>query len=75
MGKTQKLIRTICEIGLFAALGFILDEIQGALSGSLFIAGGSIGFAMIAVLIIAYRRGLIPALVTIWKDTFKDDAL
>lgn len=64
MGKTQKLIRTICEIGLFAALGFILDEIQGALSGSLFIAGGSIGFAMIAVLIIGYRRGGIAAIST-----------
>ncbi len=57
-------IRTISEVGIFAAIGYVLDELQGALSKGLFINGGSIGFAMIAVLIIAYRRGWLPAILT-----------
>ena len=64
MSTTTKYIRTICEIGIFAAIGFVLDELQGILSKGLFVNGGSIGFAMIAVLIIGYRRGWLPALLT-----------
>lgn len=64
MNKTQNTIRTICEIGIFAAIGYVLDELQGIISKPLFINGGSIGFAMIAVLIIAYRRGWLPAILT-----------
>ena len=64
MKNTSSTIRTICEIGIFAALGFIFDEIQGIIWGGVFPLGGSIGFAMIAVLIIAFRRGLFPALLT-----------
>ena len=64
MTRTQNSIRTICEIGLFAAIGFVLDELQGILSKGLFINGGSIGFAMIAVLIIGFRRGWLPAILT-----------
>ena len=61
--KKSSITRIICEVGIFAAIGFVLDEIQGAFSVS-FTGGGSIGIAMVAVLIIAYRRGLIPALCT-----------
>ena len=64
MKNTSKTIRTICEIGIFAALGFVFDELQGILSKGIFVNGGSIGFAMIAVLIVAYRRGFIPAFLT-----------
>lgn len=64
MKNTANRIRTICEMGIFAALGFVLDELQGLIFGGVFPSGGSIGFAMIAVLIIAYRRGLLPALGT-----------
>jgi len=64
MKNTSKTITIICEIGIFAALGFVLDELQGIIFKSVFPNGGSIGFAMIAVLIIAYRRGLLPALLT-----------
>lgn len=60
----NELTRIIVEIGIFAAIGFVLDEIQGVIFGSVFLAGGSIGFAMVAVLIIAYRRGWLPALCT-----------
>lgn len=64
MKNTTNTVRIISEIGIIAALGFVFDELQGILSKSIFINGGSIGFAMIAVLIMAYRRGLIPALAT-----------
>ena len=56
MKNTPKIVTTLCEIGIFAALGFVLDELQGILFKSVFPNGGSIGFAMIAVLIIAFRR-------------------
>ena len=61
--KNNNIVRTIAEVGIFAAIGFILDEIQGALAFS-FTSGGSIGIAMVAVLIIAYRRGWLPAIAT-----------
>ena len=54
----------MCEIGLFAAIGFALDELQGILSKGVFINGGSIGFAMIAVLIMSYRRGWLAGIGT-----------
>ena len=57
-------VRTICEIGIFAAIGFVLDELQGIISKGLFVNGGSIGFAMIAVIIIGFRRGWLPAILT-----------
>ena len=64
MKNTSNTIRTICEIGIFAALGFVFDELQGILFKGIFVNGGSIGFAMIAVLIVAYRRGFLPAFLT-----------
>ena len=64
MKNTANTVRTITEIGIFAALGFVFDELQGILFKGVFINGGSIGFAMIAVLIIAYRRGVLAALAT-----------
>ena len=64
MKNTSKLVTMLCEIGIFAALGFVFDELQGILFKGIFPNGGSIGIAMIAVLIIAYRRGLWPALLT-----------
>ena len=64
MNKSSNTIRTMCEIGLFAAIGFALDELQGILSKGVFINGGSIGFAMIAVIIISYRRGWLSGVLT-----------
>ena len=64
MKNTTNLVRTLCEIGIFAALGFVFDELQGIFFGGIFPNGGSIGFAMIAVLIVAYRRGFLPGLLT-----------
>lgn len=62
--KSNNIVRIIAEVGIFAAIGFVLDEIQGIAFASVFTAGGSIGFAMVAVLIIAYRRGWLPAICT-----------
>ena len=62
MNKTSNLIKTIVEVGLFAAIAFALDELQGIIFANVFTAGGSIGFAMVAVLIIAFRRGWLPAI-------------
>ena len=64
MKNTTNLVRTICEIGIIAALGFVFDELQGILFKGIFINGGSIGFAMIAVLVMAYRRGWLSAFLT-----------
>ena len=64
MKNTANTVRTITEIGIIAALGFVFDELQGIISKGIFVNGGSIGFAMIAVLIIAYRRGFLAAFAT-----------
>ena len=64
MERSSNTIRTIVEVGIFAAIGFVLDEIQGIAFASVFTAGGSIGIAMVAVLIVAYRRGWLPAICT-----------
>ena len=64
MKNSNSTVRTICEIGIMAALGFVFDELQGILFKGIFVNGGSIGFAMVVVLVMAYRRGLLPALLT-----------
>ena len=64
MKQRNALVRTIAEVGMFAAIGFVLDELQGIAFASVFTAGGSIGIAMVAVLIVAYRRGWLPAICT-----------
>ena len=56
-------LRVLAEIAIFAALGFALDALQGGYSRGLFISGGSIGIAMLPVLVISYRRGLLPGLL------------
>ena len=64
MKNDSNSVRTICEVGIFAAIGYAIDELQGILSKGIFVSGGSIGFAMIAVIIIALRRGWLPAILT-----------
>lgn len=64
MNKNTSIIKTIVDIGIFSALGFVFDELQGIFSKGIFVNGGSIGFAMIVLIIIGARRGIIPALIT-----------
>ncbi len=54
--KQKTKIITMAEIAIFASIGFILDLLASLYSG-FFVNGGSISFAMIAVVILAYRRG------------------
>lgn len=62
--RTHDLVMTMVEIGVMAALGFVLDELSGIMFKGVFVNGGSIGIAMLCVLLMAYRRGFVPALVT-----------
>lgn len=56
-------IRIIAEIAVFASLAIVLDFIQGPLGNVMFANGGSIGIAMLPILVISYRRGLVPGLI------------
>ena len=56
-------VKVLAEVAIFAAIAFALDYIQGAFSSGIFINGGSIGIAMLPILIISFRRGLIPGLI------------
>ena len=57
-------ITLICEIAVMAAVGFVLDELSSSYSRGLFVNGGSIGIAMIAVIVMVYRRGAVSGLLT-----------
>lgn len=57
-------VRTIAEIAIFSALGYVLDFLAGVYSSPLFPNGGSLGIAMVCVFIISYRRGFLPGLIT-----------
>ena len=56
-------VKVLCEIAIFAAIGFVLDILQGGIWKGAFANGGSIGFAMVPIFVICYRRGLIPGLI------------
>ncbi len=56
-------INVLTEVAIFAAIGWVLDFVQGSIDLPFLPNGGSIGLAMMAVFIIAYRRGLLPALL------------
>jgi len=56
-------VRTMAEVAIFAALGYVLDFLAGVYSAPLFINGGSIGIAMVCIYVVAYRRGFFPALL------------
>ena len=55
--------KVLAEVAIFAALAFALDALQGGIFKGIFINGGSIGFAMIPIFIISYRRGLLPGIL------------
>ncbi|MCR5307456.1 MAG: energy-coupled thiamine transporter ThiT [bacterium] len=56
-------VKVLCEIAIFAAIGFALDLLQGSLFGRVWVNGGSIGIAMVPIFIISYRRGLVPGIM------------
>ena len=62
--KNHDIVMTMVEVGVMAALGFVLDELSGIMFKGVFGNGGSIGIAMVCVLVMAFRRGFVPALAT-----------
>ena len=48
----------MAEIAIFAAIGFVLDLLASLYSG-FFPFGGSVSFALVTVVIISFRRGVI----------------
>jgi len=66
MNKTNKILsaRGIAEIAIMTAIAFGLDFLQGGLWRGVFVNGGSIGLAMLPILVLAYRRGFVPALIS-----------
>ena len=63
MEKNEK-VRIIIEVAIMTAIAFALDFVQGGLTRGLFPNGGSIGLAMVPILVLAYRRGFVPALIS-----------
>ena len=63
MNKNEK-VKIIAEVAIMTAIAFALDFLQGGLTRGLFPNGGSIGLAMVPILVLAYRRGFVPALVS-----------
>ena len=57
--KRKTKIITLAEIAIFAAIGFVLDLLASLYSG-FFPFGGSVSFALVTVVIISFRRGVIP---------------
>ncbi|MDE5714848.1 MAG: energy-coupled thiamine transporter ThiT [Anaeroplasmataceae bacterium] len=55
--------KVLAEVAIFAALAFALDALQGGIWRGVFFNGGSIGFAMVPIFIIGYRRGLLPGIL------------
>ena len=62
--KNHDIVMTMVEVGVMAASGFVLDELSGIMFKGVFVNGGSIGIAMVCVLVMAFRRGFVPALAT-----------
>ena len=63
MEKNER-VRIIVEVAIMTAIAFALDFLQGGLTRGLFPNGGSIGLAMVPILVLAYRRGFVPALIS-----------
>jgi len=61
--KEKFSVRVLAEIAIFAAIGFALDMLEGAMFRGIWVNGGSVGIAMVPVFIIAYRRGLLPGIL------------
>lgn len=57
-------VKAIVEIAVFAAIGYVLDFCAGAYSAPLFINGGSIGIALLAVFLVSFRRGPLAGVLT-----------
>lgn len=55
--------KVLAEVAIFAAIAFVLDILQGGICNGIWVSGGSVGLAMIPVLVISFRRGFLPGLL------------
>lgn len=62
--KTNRTVLVIAEISILSALAIVLDYLAEITQGALFIYGGSISIAMVPIMVISFRRGVIPGLVS-----------
>lgn len=62
--KNKITTKVLAEIAIMAAVAFALDALQGGVFRGLFPNGGSIGIAMLPILILTYRRGFLPGLLS-----------
>ncbi len=65
MKKNVMTVQTIAEVAIFAAIAFVLDWVQSGISKSIpfLVNGGSIGIAMLPIIVICFRRGLLPGVL------------
>ena len=75
--KKKNEIISLCEVAIFAAIGFVLDFAANLYSGFIFPSGGSLSFALIAVVIISLIIAIIVLLIKIKEpkllEEMKDD--
>ena len=64
MKKSDFQTKVIAEVAILSALAFALDVLQGGYSRGIFENGGSIGIAMLPILLVCYRHGFLPGLVS-----------
>ena len=59
MKRNDELVRTVAEAAILAALAFVLDLLQGTIFDVIpfFANGGSVGIAMLPIIVLAIRRG------------------
>lgn len=70
MKKSFISTRLLTEIALVSAIAFVLDVFQSGLFRGMFPNGGSIGIAMLPILIITFRRGFLTGLIASFVLSF-----
>ena len=64
MKKKQIQTKVVVEIAIFAAVAVAFELLQTGLWRGVFTNGGSIGFSIVPILLIGYRRGGLAAFIT-----------
>ncbi len=62
--KKNRTVLVIAEISILAAFSLALDYIAGLTTGSIYPNGGSISIAMVPIMVISFRRGILAGLTT-----------
>jgi|SRR5690554_914490 len=62
--KKNRTVLIIAEVAILSALSLVLDYLANVTTGSLFVSGGSISIAMLPIMVISFRRGLIAGLAS-----------